>query len=135
MRISDWSSDVCSSDLLRLLDPDGRVVDGCPRHVPPCVRHQRGLGPEPATPAVMGASMQKFRSFGSWALRHRAISAAGAGGVVAPAVLLAGPQHSTARAAVPIPPLVYEIDSVANGPTASPLNLPPGPPGHPDERR
>src|SRR3546814_19213622 len=28
MRISDWSSDVCSSDLLDLLDPENLALDG-----------------------------------------------------------------------------------------------------------
>src|SRR3546814_16238180 len=70
MRISDWSSDVCSSDLPRPLRGGGRCGDPCParlwrRSQPPRARHDDDAGggrgraggeDAPARRAIVGVS-------------------------------------------------------------------------------
>src|SRR3546814_5317178 len=47
MRISDWSSDVCSSDLLGQHRPDLRVAEAEPRRLRAHTRHSAGDAPGP----------------------------------------------------------------------------------------
>src|SRR3546814_15320418 len=50
MRISDWSSDVCSSDLHRAAAPDPDAVARRRRHGPPGLGADRGLAGHEAKP-------------------------------------------------------------------------------------
>src|SRR3546814_20974766 len=76
MRISDWSSDVCSSDLVNALGRIACPVDASGNAPIEAVRHDRHpIGP-PHFAARQGDHMKKigFLSFGHWSPSHQSVT-------------------------------------------------------------
>src|SRR3546814_10439645 len=100
MRISDWSSDVCSSDLLLLLELDDQrleAADRCRHPVTRSERHERAKGPGQDQVTLAQRIAEATRLHGEPAERLERIAQAGRAVAGRPLLAVDGERHRQRR--------------------------------------